>query len=208
VVLQGERSDIEGVKGVKAAELMMVASLVHGYDPSLAGDKVHTTLKLATRSAFRYKRDTVIVYGNVVRATHGETRNELLGNGDAAEALQSFSLKQPPLTFVSAPTAAGAESTLAVYVDDVRWHEIASLAWLGPKERGFVTRTDDAGLTEVVFGDGEHGARLPTGVQNVRAVYRNGIGGPGNVKAEQIRLGLPADSYPTAELIERLRGAR
>jgi len=188
VVLQGERSDIEGVKGVKAAELMMVASLVHGYDPSLAGDKVHTTLKLATRSAFRYKRDTVIVYGNVVRATHGETRNELLGNGDAAEALQSFSLKQPPLTFVSAPTAAGAESTLAVYVDDVRWHEIASLAWLGPKERGFVTRTDDAGLTEVVFGDGEHGARLPTGVQNVRAVYRNGIGGPGNVKAEQISL--------------------
>jgi hypothetical protein len=95
VVLQGERSDIEGVKGVKAAELMMVASLVHGYDPSLAGDKVHTTLKLATRSAFRYKRDTVIVYGNVVRATHGETRNELLGNGDAAEALQSFSLKRP-----------------------------------------------------------------------------------------------------------------
>jgi predicted phage baseplate assembly protein len=188
VIVQGERADIEGVQGVKAAELMMVASLVHGYDPDLPGDRIHTTLKLATRSAFRYKRDTVVVYGNVVRATHGETRNELLGNGDATEALQSFTLKQPPLTFVPAPTAAGAESTLSVYVDDVRWHETASLAWLGPKDRGYVTRTDDDGLTTIVFGDGEHGARLPTGVQNVRAVYRNGIGAPGNVKAEQISL--------------------
>ncbi|GAA0764128.1 putative baseplate assembly protein [Ideonella azotifigens] len=188
VILQGERSDIEGVQGVKAAELMMVASLVHGYDPNLAGDKIHTTLKLATRSAFRYKRESVVVYGNVVRATHGETRNEMLGNGDATQALQSFTLKQPPLTFVSVPTASGAESTLAVYVDDVRWHETTSLAWLGTKDRGFVTRTDDAGLTQVVFGDGEHGTRLPTGVQNVRAVYRSGIGAPGNVKAEQISL--------------------
>jgi len=29
-----------------------------------------------------------------------------------------------------------------------------------------------------------------------------------SVKAMQMKLGLPADSYPTAELIERLRGAR
>lgn len=188
VIVQGERSDIEGVQGVKAAELMMVASLVHGYDPNLAGDRIHTTLKLATRSAFRYKRESVVVYGNVVRATHGETRNELLGDGDATQALQSFTLKQPSLTFVSAPTAAGAQSTLSVYVDDVRWHETASLAWLGPKDRGFVTRTDDAGATRVVFGDGEHGVRLPSGVQNVRSVYRNGIGAPGNVTAEQISL--------------------
>ena len=30
----------------------------------------------------------------------------------------------------------------------------------------------------------------------------------GSVKAMQMKLGLPADSYPTAELLERLRGAR
>ena len=34
----------------------------------------------------------------------------------------------------------------------------------------------------MTFGDGEHGARLPTGVENVRAVYRSGIGAPGNVQ--------------------------
>ncbi len=188
VILSGERADIPGVKGVRAAELMMVAGLVHGYDPALAGDTTHTTLELATPTAFVYKRDTLVIYGNVVQATHGETRNELLGSGDAAAALQTFTLKQPPLTFVAAPTAAGARSTLAVYVDDVAWHETASLAWLGAKDRGFATRTDDSGQTSVTFGDGLHGARLPTGVQNVRSVYRSGIGAPGNVRAEQISL--------------------
>jgi len=40
----------------------------------------------------------------------------------------------------------------------------------------------------VIFGDGKHGARLPTGMANVTSIYRNGIGKPGNVKAEQISL--------------------
>jgi peptidoglycan hydrolase-like protein with peptidoglycan-binding domain len=30
----------------------------------------------------------------------------------------------------------------------------------------------------------------------------------GSVKAAQMKFGLPADSYPTEELIERLRGGR
>ena len=40
----------------------------------------------------------------------------------------------------------------------------------------------------LVFGNGQRGARLPTGQENVKAVYRNGIGKPGNVKADQITL--------------------
>ena len=40
----------------------------------------------------------------------------------------------------------------------------------------------------MTFGDGVHGARLPTGVENVTAIYRNGIGTPGNVRARQISL--------------------
>ena len=188
VILSGERADIAGVAGVHAAELLMISGLVHGYDPNLPGDLTHTTLQLATKSAYVYQRETLVIYGNVVAATHGETRNELLGSGDAATELQTFALKQPPLTFTAAPTAAGAQSTLAVYVDDVQWHETSSLAWLGPKDRGFVTSTDNSGQTSVTFGDGEHGARLPTGVQNVRSVYRSGIGAPGNVRAEQVSL--------------------
>jgi predicted phage baseplate assembly protein len=188
VILAGERADIPGVTGVQAAELMMLSGLVHGYDSTLPGDLTHTTLQLATTSAFRYKRETLVIHGNVVAATHGETRNEVLGSGDATAALQSFTLKQPPLTFTAAPTAAGAQSSLAVYVDELQWHETPSLAWLGPKHRGYITRTDDDQQTSIVFGDGVHGARLTSGVQNVRAVYRTGIGSPGNVRVGQINL--------------------
>ncbi|HMI91850.1 MAG TPA: putative baseplate assembly protein [Polyangiales bacterium] len=185
-ILSGERADIAGVAGVRSAELLMITGLRHGYDPELPGDQVHTTLILATPPAYRYKRDSLVIYGNVVKATHGETRQELLGNGDGAQRLQSFVLKQPPLTFVAAPSAAGAASTLHVRVNEVEWSEAESLARLGPKDRGYATLTDDAGNTTVVFGDGQHGARLPSGVQNVAAEYRNGIGKGGNVKAEQI----------------------
>src|SRR4029077_2738154 len=113
---------------------------------------------------------------------------ETLGNGDGAQSLQSFALKQPPLTFVSAPNPSGVDSTLKVFVNDVQWHKADTLAGLGPKDRKFITKTDDTDKTTVIFGNGEQGARLPTGVANVKSVYRNGIGKPGNVKAEQISL--------------------
>lgn len=188
VVLRGERADIEHVDGVTFAELQMISGLSHSYDAQRPGDQVHTTLILATDLAYAYKRETLTIHGNVVKATNGETRHEVLGSGDGAQALQSFTLKQPPLTFVAAPTAAGARSTLTVRVNEVEWHEADSLAGLGPKDRRFVTLTNDAGVTSLSFGNGVRGARLPTGVQNVSAVYRNGIGRPGNVKAGQITL--------------------
>jgi hypothetical protein len=136
VILCGERADIEAVKGVTVAELQMISGLSHGFDPALPGDTIHTTLVLSTPLAYQYKRDTLRIYGNVVKATQGGARHETLGSGDGAQSLQSFTLKQPPLTFVAAPTPEGAQSTLRVYVDDVEWHESASLAWLDGRSRG------------------------------------------------------------------------
>lgn len=188
VIFSGERADIPGVSGVRASELQMISGLRHDYDPSLPGDKTHTTLLLATKTAYSYKRETLTIFGNVLKATHGETRPETLGSGDGSQPFQSFTLKQPPLTFVSAPTPDGVASTLHVYVNDLEWHETETLAGLGPKDRRFTTKTDDAGLTTLVFGNGKQGARLPSGVENVKAVYRNGIGKAGNVRAEQISL--------------------
>jgi predicted phage baseplate assembly protein len=138
--------------------------------------------------AYTYKRDTVSIYANVVRATHGETRSETLGSGDGSKALQRFTLKQSPLTYVAAATPAGAQSTLKVRINDILWHEADSLAGLGPTDRSYTTETDDADKTAVIFGNGQYGARLSTGIENVKAVYRSGIGKPGNVKAEQITL--------------------
>jgi len=178
----------DAVPGVKTAELIMLAGVVQSYDPDLPGDKTHTTLLLAAPLAYRYKRDTVRLYGNVVRATNGETKNEVLGSGNASQELQSFTLRQPPLTFLAAPTAAGAESTLQVRINQVLWHEADSLADLTASDRKYVTRIDDEDKTTITFGNGEHGSRLPNGQENVTAVYRSGIGKVGNVKAEQITL--------------------
>lgn len=180
------KKDGEVIEGLKAAELVMLSGVEQSYDPALAGDRTHTTLFFATPLAYCYKRDTVRIYGNVVRATHGETRTEVLGSGDASKPMQSFTLKQSPLTYVSAPTASGVESTLKARVNDVLWHETDTLAGVAPTDRVYVTKADEAGATTLVFGNGKQGARLPTGNENVRATYRAGIGKPGNLKAAQI----------------------
>lgn len=201
LIVSGERGDIKVdpsanavpgniVGGIRASELAMLAEVRHDVASTgggvLQGDRNHTFIKLAKKLEYCYRRDAVTIYANVVKATHGETRNEVLGAGDATKPFQSFTLRQPPLTYVASPTPAGADSTLNVYVNDVEWTETGTLAALSPTDRKFVTRDDDEGKTTVVFGNGERGARLPTGLENIRAVYRNGIGKPGNVAAEQI----------------------
>ncbi len=189
VIVEGQRSDVPGTDAVSAAELVMLAAVEQGADAALPGDTVHSTLVFANQGlAYSYVRDSVSVYANVVRATHGETRNEVLGSGNGALSMQTFVLKQAPLTWVSAATVDGVQSTLGVHVNDMTWHETRNLAFVGAADRNFVTATDDSGKTRVVFGDGVHGARLPTGVENITATYRNGIGTPGNVSAQQISL--------------------
>ena len=195
VVVSGER-EIDGTSGVRFSEVSMLSSVSQsvrtdgndGVRTPLPGDKIHTFIKLAKQLIYCFKRDTVKIHGNVVTATHGETRTESLGSGDGSKPLQQFILKQPPLTFVAASNPSGVDSTLKVYVNDVQWHESETLVGLSGKERRFVTQTDDEGKTAAIFGNGKEGARLPTGIENVRAVYRNGIGKGGNVKAEQISL--------------------
>jgi hypothetical protein len=178
VIVQGQRTDVPGTDAVTAAELVMLLAIEQGTSPSLPGDTVHSTLVFANAGlSYTYKRSSVSIFANVVRATNGETRSEVLGNGSGAVSMQAFALKQPPLTYVSASTVDGVQSTLSVRVNGVEWHEVRNLAFVDGDERNFVTATDDGGKTTVTFGDGVHGARLPTGVENVTAVYRNGIGG-------------------------------
>jgi predicted phage baseplate assembly protein len=188
MIVSGERDDITGVTGVKARELLMISGVTQYVDLTRPGDTTHTTILFANTLAFSYKRDTVTINANVVRATHGETRSEVLGSGDGSKTLQSFALKQSPLTYVSAITPAGIESTLQVRVNDVLWHESDSLVGVAPTERRYITQTDNDRKTTIIFGDGVQGSRVLTGIENVKAVYRIGIGKPGNVPAEQISL--------------------
>ena len=194
IIVSGARTDLPGAT---AAELAMIDGVRHAvsvitlYEErkiTIPGDHVHTFITLSTDLAYRYRRGTVQIYGNVAAATHGETREQVLGSGDGSKALQRFELMQGPLTYVPAPTPTGIESTLTVRVDQVRWDEAPHLAAMGPADREYVVRTDHEEKTSVTFGDGVRGARLPTGHENVRAVYRTGIGAAGNVEAGQISL--------------------
>jgi hypothetical protein len=151
-----------------------------------------TKLRLTENLIHTYRRDTLTIYANVAHATHGETRQEVLGSGDASTAFQRFVLRESPITHISAPTPSGTESTLEVRVGDIKWHEVPDLYGHGPDERIFVTRMDEEGKTTVQFGDGRTGARLPTGQENVHATYRKGIGTDGLVGAEQLSLLLTA----------------
>jgi hypothetical protein len=170
----------DDVSGDSLSEVVTIADMV------TAGHT--TTLVVTPPLANRYARESFRLNANVALATHGETVQEVLGSGDAGRAYQRFTLRQPPLTYVGASTPSGSESTLRIRVNDLLWHEVATLYGRGPQEHIFITRSDDEGKTTVQFGDGITGARLPSGQDNVRAVYRKGNGLGGLVKAEQLSL--------------------
>ena len=143
-------------------------------------------LTVAPPLKHRYQRDSFSLNANVAAATHGETVQEVLGSGNASQPNQEFSLRQPPLTYTSSPTPSGGSSTLQVRINDLLWHEVPALFGRGPSERVYVTRTDDDGKTTLLFGDGRNGARPPSGTENIRAVYRKGIGGEGLLHSGQL----------------------
>lgn len=177
VVVAGERDDL---RGVTVSEAMTLA------DVTL--DEGFTTLTFEMGLLYPYVRSTVTLNANVAQATHGETKSEVLGGGDASQAFQRLTLHQPPLTYTSAPTPSGGVSTLEVRVNDQLYQEVPTLYGHGPTERIYITRNDDDGKTTVQFGDGKTGARLPTGQNNILAAYRQGIGSGGLVRAGQLGL--------------------
>jgi hypothetical protein len=133
-----------------------------------------------------YDAATATVNANAVEATHGETVHEILGSGDASNAALQFSLKQSPLTYVTSASNNGSQSTLQVWVNNLRWQEVNNLLSPGPADRAFITSASAAGNIRVQFGNGVQGARTPTGVSNIRAVYRKGIGAAGMISAGQL----------------------
>jgi hypothetical protein len=146
----------------------------------------YTHIQLDRPLVYSYAADSVRINANVASASNGETKLEILGNGDASQSFQQFILKQPPLTFISASTTSGSASTLEVRVNDVLWQEVETLYGRGADERVFVTRLDEDGNNVVLFGDGATGARLPSGQNNVQAHYRQGLGAAGMVDANQL----------------------
>lgn len=173
----GPRHD---VPGVDAAEIALLDEVEHGGGRSM--------LVLQQPLSFSYRREDLQIHANVVRATHGESVQEVLGNGDAKEPFQRFTLRKPPTTHLTAASATGVKSTLELRVNGLLWTERPSLYGAAPDEHVYTTRIDNEARMEVLFGDGRSGARLPSGQLNVQARYRSGIGPDGEVAARTLTM--------------------
>ncbi len=199
----------EAAFSATAAQVALVETVVE------SSDRLEVTLKPGLEG-LGYDPRRVVIYGNVVDATHGETVHEVLGGGDASRTHQRFVLRVPPLTHVA--SGSGVESTLEVRIDDVLWHQAPSFFGLDKNSRGYTVRIGDDGVPTILFGDGVHGARLPSGQENVAATYRSGSEPAGNVAAGSLALlqtrplgirsvinPLPASGGAPADDLERAR---
>jgi hypothetical protein len=177
VILTGERTDLEGVGESELLEIGDI-EIAAGY----------TRLTFTKDIQNTYQRDSVTLNANVALATHGEKAEEVLGSGDSRVEFQKFKLRQPPLTYVPASNPSGAQSTLEVRVDELKWQEVDTLHGRGPSDKVYVLSTDAEGQSTVQFGDGHTGARVPTGTENIQATYRKGMGEEGLVDSGQLKL--------------------
>ena len=199
-LLPGRRLIVRGTRASDGAAVAIQATLVAAH----AIDAAHCALEIAPPLPDALKRDSVVVHANVALASHGETVAQVLGAGAASQAFQRFELKQTPLTYRAAANEFGAAAELTVRVADIAWHERATLCGAAPTARAYTLTTDEQGRAFVVFGDGARGARLPSGINNVRASYRKGLGMAGNVGADKLTqlmsrpLGLKSVSNPRA----------
>ena len=198
-LVAGRRLIVHGDRADGSGHVVHEASI-----SSLRADTQGAVLTIAPPLPAALKRGTVVVHANVALATHGETAAQILGAGDASRGFQRFELKRLPLTYRSAGNETGADSELSVRVGDVEWTEKATMSQARPSERAYTLSNDEQGRAWVVFGDGVRGARLPSGVNNVRARYRQGLGREGNVGGDKLTqlmtrpLGLKSVSNPLA----------
>ena len=177
VILTGENKNLDGVL---ESEVLTIDEAI------LNAGFTQLTFKTGLKNV--YKRETLSINANVALATHGESKAEVLGSGNGKVPYQKFKLMQPPLTYVSAQTPSGAKATLEIRVNGIQWSETSSFRDHGPLDQVYIVRTNTEGETTVQFGDGISGSRLPTGSENVTAVYRRGMGQQGLVGEKQLSL--------------------
>jgi len=141
------------------------------------------------KDAAGLSRHGCILYANVVRAAHGETQPEkIVGNGDASQSHQTFQLPSERISWVAdASFATGVRADLTLRVGQRIWQQVENLAHSSPEQHHYQVKVDQEGVLSVRFGDGRHGRRLPTGVDNVRVRYRTGYGEEGNLAPDALQ---------------------
>ena len=184
--LTAKGSEIRLAARRKDDQLVRQIAFIASGDEAISHDRDRTHLKLQAPLEHVYERAGLRINANVAPATHGETVEGILGDGDASLANQRFRLSQAPLTYVSANTPSGRASTLEVRINEVLWSEVPTLYQVAADARRYETAQDDEAITTLQFGDGNEGARLPSGHSNVRVRYRKGLGAGGNLAAGKL----------------------
>lgn len=130
-----------------------------------------------------FSRFDTIIYANVVACGHGETQNlQLLGSGDATQTHQSFDLDVKDISFESEQSfPAGVRCALECVIEGRTWKQVSSLYQSKASDHHYQIRVKEDATVRLIFGDGIHGRRLPTGNNNVQVVYKVGTGLNGNL---------------------------
>jgi hypothetical protein len=137
-----------------------------------------------TQDDFSEDAPTVTVFGNLVDATQGKAEpSAVLGSGDRGQSFQTFTLPKSPLTyFLAGDGSPPQRPELEVRVGGRLWTRVDALFGRGECDEVYIVREDSEGRSHIQFGDGQTGARLPTGLNNVVAVFRSGNGARGPIK--------------------------
>ncbi len=149
-------------------------------------DVVLSVMPAFKRKKFLPDSPQITVYGNLVKATQGKTEKQaVLGSGDNRQTFQTFKLSKTPLTYLLDESKTPAQvPELKIYVDNILWQRVDNFFNSKKDTQVYVVREDEEGNSWVQFGDGVNGARLPSGNNNVVAIYRTGIGANGGLEQD------------------------
>jgi predicted phage baseplate assembly protein len=162
----------------KKVAVQLVEALSPLDRPRLRKVKLDTVLDYA---AFPHEGPFLDVFGNLIDATQGKTQSEaVVGSGDNTKIFQTFKVPSAPLTYLLSVGEAPPEvPELQIYVNNKLWTYVSTFFGHDFDEEIYIVREDANNDSYVQFGDGKTGARLPTGFENVTAVYRTGTGAYG-----------------------------
>jgi predicted phage baseplate assembly protein len=187
-------ADASHVNHLYLGRKMIVSSDNHAFEVELKdiSYSANGTALLHLAPAFHFDqlaadftRANSVINGNAVRAVHGETQPiKIVGSGDASKINQCFELASDNISWVSDATFSnGVRADLILFSGQRRWLQTEELSFSTPEDNHYQVKINQDNKLIVCFGDGKHGRRLPSGIDNIKIIYRDGYGEVGNLGA-------------------------